>query len=345
MIPLPTATQVSRRRPPRPYENEMTHATPPGATGLVRPPAAGGAQPFSVPPRPLVNMQAPPTPAPAAPAAVPPVPAAPVATPPAAIPPATPLPAPTPIPGVTPITPGDLRGQRVDPVNSARADQYAGRVDASVDKLSGIDRTKTARDVLSLFDEQSARPMADQIRSVGRSAAKFGRLGLDQTGAEVRKIDERHNEQRGQLQRQLANDVASGSIDDLFRTTDVVRGVRGDVLGEDAQRRGELRGERGYEDTLAREARSDSIEQDMAERAARAQDFAEGSSLAGLGHGGLPDDVLMRAAGVFGGDADSIAAGAGDDAELSQLLEYLKRRGTSPAARRPSVVDDRSEEG
>jgi hypothetical protein len=175
----------------------------------------------------------------------------------------------------------DLRGQEITPGQ-------------------GPSRSDIARQRLAAFDTE-AQPMIDKrIKQVGKRAASLGRLGMGQTSIEALEPYTDYLTNRAALSHRLAADTAEGEI------------------GDQRSNRDEMRGERSWQEELARYALDQSIRQRMLENSEQSAEFGRGVQLANLGFGSSPWGSLL---------AGSQAAGQGTAGSFDLLMDWLARRG------------------
>ena len=141
----------------------------------------------------------------------------------------------------------------------------------------GQSRSELAQKTFDLIAEQGQTRFDADIRKVGQSAAKFGRIGSGLTTSRLGDVAERRNEFLGRAQRDLALRTAS------------------DEFGDRRSNRNELRTERGFQDTLAQRsienARNQRFDEDalLSSEFGRKLDINEFSLRAGSGPSGAAD--------------------------------------------------------
>lgn len=77
---------------------------------------------------------------------------------------------------------------------------------------------------------------------------------------------------------------------------DVAGNYESGIAGQEASARGELRGERGFQNDMQKRAQDAAIEQWLMQQQAKNTEFGQGAHLAGLGFGGNPSGALADAA-------------------------------------------------
>ena len=244
------------------------------------------------------------TPAVAPPAQVPqPATALPPPPPPAPVQPAQsvlgdqpPPPPPPPVqvqPGVTEFTAEDnLRNKQIAPGGE------------------GASRSELAQRTFDLIREQGEAGFQADIRKVGQSAAKFGRIGSGLTTSDLGDVAQRRNEFLGRAQRDLA-----------IRTS-------GDEIGDRRSDRGELRTERGFQDELAQRSIENARNQRLDE------DFLKGTE---FGRERDVNDLLLRAAGPGGGTANELLASTDLLPEGTSPFDFLQEAALSRSQQAPQA--------
>ena len=155
------------------------------------------------------------------------------------------------------------------------------------------DRTALAMQKLKDFDAVSNEQRFNEERSLGQNIAKFGRIGMQSNAGDFGEITRKIAGDRGRLANELVRDVSEGDINDRFRRVDMKTGLAernadrgfqrtsaavntatgqtdrsiGDafdqldaagsledrIFGQGQSNRGEMRTERGRQDTQAQQ--------------------------------------------------------------------------------------------
>jgi hypothetical protein len=159
--------------------------------------------------------------------------------------------------------PGDnLIASQVNPVNRGDTESVRSAVMALLGQTSGgASRGDIAADTLKRFDEQQAESDRIAQQEIGRSAAKFGRLGSGVTTTQVGDYGERSAIARERERARLAGEVADQDIGDRFARVGAAQDVYGQFSGADVGARNEVRGERGYQAGLDQQALQNRIQQ------------------------------------------------------------------------------------
>lgn len=316
-MPLDGAPPPASITPPAPTIAPMIAPTAGGDLHLAPPPA-----PNIAPPAPNV---APPAPA----AARPPAPAAPPGLPtPNPPPPPDVAGAPSPADAITDFGPGnDLRFSQINPVDNPRlarlndlVDQFTGRI------ASSPDITHAGLDKLKLFEDQTADARTLGSRDIGRDAARLGRLG---SGVVTTQLGDLENTLQTNLNRArtgLASDLTMQEAADRRANAGVLSTLQDQVFGQGAQKRAELRGERGYEYGVGTDAYNRAVEQRKLEEDLKNSAFGREATAAQLGLAGAGQYDTQAA------DSQSAAA------DLMAQLAAFNARGLTrrPKASAPS---------
>lgn len=143
-------------------------------------------------------------------------------------------------------------GPAVNPTDSAALTKFRDYQSGAADKLAnGPSRAQIAKDQLDAFDLQSQPQIRDQIRAVGQSAAKFGRLGMGDTAVETLRPYTDYLTNRAAMAKQLSAETAQGEISDRLANVGQFSNLVGQEAGIGASQRNELRGERDYSTQVA----------------------------------------------------------------------------------------------
>jgi hypothetical protein len=98
-------------------------------------------------------------------------------------------------------------------------------------------------------------------------------------------------------------------------------GNENSIYGQEANARNEVRGERGYQQSLAEQAIAQRIAQNQMEQGQQQQNFGDAATLYGLGNLNDPTNAYQNAAGLASGEAASSSADVG-----ALLRAYLAQR-------------------
>jgi hypothetical protein len=105
-------------------------------------------------------------------------------------------------------------------------------------KLGGPDRGQIAGDVFQQMRDASQPQFEDDLRNVGRDAAKFGRLGAGMTTSRLGDVVSNRERDLSLAQRGLASDAASQTLQDRLGVFDARLGASGQFTSEDLGRAG-----------------------------------------------------------------------------------------------------------
>lgn len=195
-----------------------------------------------------------------------------------------------------------LRGQMFKP---EQAEDVKGLRDLLTQNAGNLfnspDRGELASGYMDLFNQQNSQNLKDQVRDIGRGASAFGRIGSGVTTSRVGDAFVTAEQNRANAEKGLALDAAGKSLQDRLAALTGAGGVQNMLSGQDVGMRNEGRQERGYADSLARDARDSRIQQKLLE-----------DRLLGTAHGRTMDEARLGVQGGFGQNpAGTVAAGAG----------------------------------
>lgn len=243
---------------------------------------------------------------------------------------AEPAPPPPPQMPTTPLSrfgPGQsLRGIQINPFESERLKNIQGLVGGAAEAVGqGPDLGQAAAERLNLFREQVLDPQFEiASRDVGRRAAALGRVGSGVVTTELGELGARRERELGQEARRLSAETAFQEEQNRLRRLGALGGLESQLYGQEAGARGELRGERGYQEGLAQQALQNRIRQLLLGEDIREREFGRGMQRAGLaaqlGYGGTPTGLEYNLANMLQRQAGESFAGAGD------ILSLLRRR-------------------
>lgn len=198
----------------------------------------------------------------------------------------------------------DLRATQINPSASgalSNLDTLVGNAANAVG--NGKSREQIANDSLDAFDLRAQPVIRDRQRTAGQRAAQFGRIGMGDEGIEQLRPYTDYLTERAALSKDLAAETATGDISDRLNRLSALDNAQGQRYGQEAGGREELRGERGYQTQTARYAIEDAIRQFMLEQQAQAQEFNQGTQLAGIGYGNSPSNLFFGAGQQYGQNA------------------------------------------
>jgi hypothetical protein len=119
-------------------------------------------------------------------------------------------------------------------------------------------------------------------------------------------------------------EAVEGTIGDRLNNAGLARQNEASIYGQGASDRGELRDERGYQQSLAEQAIQRRIQQQLMEQSQQAQDFGQAATLYGLGQRNDPTGAYQDAA------SQATAEASGGGADVMALLRMLaQQRATS----------------
>jgi hypothetical protein len=332
--------QLATRKPPVPGAPTATPPPPTGIMSVVN--QLGAPKPAAPAPAPMVGGQ--PAPASSAPQAPqitpwkPPVlygqPMQPMQPQPdvggggTIVPPPVPGQPPPSTGGVSEFGPGnDLQYTEFAPEASDRLQGYQGQLDRYATGLEeGPDRGKLASDIFSQVEETSRPEYERQLQDVGRKASALGRIGAGMTTSELGDVQSNREKYLGNIKRSLASEAAGASLSDRLARLGAQQGLVGQQYGQEAGRREELRGERGYEHAVAGEPYRQELERKALEDQLLNSAFGRQATAAQIG---------LQAGELYGQQAGEAGQATGDLLEQMALERGLNQYyggGSSPSA-------------
>lgn len=133
------------------------------------------------------------------------------------------------------------------------------------------DRKSIALDALKTFDEQQANAEKTGIQRIGRANAAAGRLGSGMASTDIGNLESDLNQQRLQMERGLAGDVASQSLADKLAAVSGTSGALGQLGGLDLSK--------GSQDLAASGAKANlALAKGGAQQSLAGQQFEQGAT-------------------------------------------------------------------
>lgn len=215
----------------------------------------------------------------------------------------------------TPITPfsqgSNLIGSQINPTGTPRLLGAQQATDTALQNVTnGPDRVALGQQYYNTFAQGAQANFQRALQDATNQAAAHGQIGSGMLTNRYGDLTEAFNRDNTAAASDFATRALEGTIGDRLNALNAARGVEGSIYGEEAGNRSELRGERGYQQSLAEQAIARRIAQQQAEQGQAAQ-------LYGLGNAYDPTSAYQMAAGQYGQDAQS---GYGDVGALLRLL-------------------------
>lgn len=240
---------------------------------------------------------------------------------------------------ITPITPGganDLRYAMISG-NDPRLGTTQGMVDTAAATVANApDRQALAAQAFQLLRDQTEPQFQMDQRTIGQNAAKFGRIGAGMTTNELTSLDQARERDLLNAQRGLSLDAAGSTLSDRLNQLGALSGLEGQQFGQGQASRGELRGERSYQDQIDQQARDNEIQTRMLEDQLLNSQFGRDQSRAALeaqiGFGQDPAGTLMQQGGYYGDQANASGSSTAD------LLNLWYQSQRPPAGATPGIV-------
>lgn len=219
---------------------------------------------------------------------------------------------------ITDFGPGnDLRSSQINPLASNRLQQTQSVVDAARGQIGqGPTLSDAARREFDLLGQQSAEQRQLGIRNIGQAAARLGRIGSGMVTTDLGNLEDVLRTREEQARSGLAADVARGEASDRRANLGALSGLEGQLFGQEAGQRGELRTERGYQTDSANQATDRRIQQRLLEEQ--------------LLNSGFNRELAGAELGLQGSDLYGQDAAASSDVTAELLAEL----GRQAAARR-----------
>jgi hypothetical protein len=216
----------------------------------------------------------------------------------------------------------NLINAQINPTPSARLLGAQGQTDASLSKvLDGPDRVALASGAYDDFATRANRNFNRARTDATNDAAAHGQIGSGQLTNRYGDLEETLQENDALARSGLIRDAVTGTIGDRLNNYGAARNAENAAYGEDVGGRNELRGERGYQQSLAEQAIQRRIQQQQAEQGATQQDFQNGATLYGIGNASDPTGAYQNAAANASNEA---ASSSGDVGALIQA--WLRSR-------------------
>lgn len=198
-----------------------------------------------------------------------------------------------------PFGPGnDLRSTQINPIAGQRLQNTQAGTDVLFRSLAqGPSLSQAALDQYKLFGDAQGEERQKGIRAIGQANARFGRLGSGMASTDLGNLEERLGIADARERARLASGLAFAEGDERRANLGAGAAFENQLYGEGRGQRDELRGERAYQEDVARRAQDQEVMR-------RQLEMAYEQMLRQLG---------LQGAGVYGNQA---AAGQGAAAEL-----------------------------
>lgn len=242
---------------------------------------------------------------------------------PATIAPAGPAPvtssAPSSLPGTSTFgADTNLIQTQVDPAASARLLNVQGLGDQALNSvLNGPDRFALAQSKYDTFAQNNASQFQHALHDATGQAAAHGQIGSGQLTNRYGDLTSQFQQADNASRSNFLNDALTGTIGDRLNNLGAAQSYGNSIYGQEASARNEVRGERGYQQSLAEQAIAQRIAQQQMEQGQQAQNFGEAATMYGLGMQGDPTNAYQNAATLASTEAGS---NSGDVAALLRLF-------------------------
>ncbi len=215
----------------------------------------------------------------------------------------------------------DLRFTQVNPYATERLRGVQDQVTGAAGALSGApDLTAAAQEKLRVFEEAGKRPFELALQQAAQRAAATGTLGQEAAAARITGPEGILATREAELARQrrsLAADTAFSEAENRRANLGSLSGLEGQLYGQEAGQRQEVRGERGYQADTAQQAQEARIRERLLEE-----------SLAGQGA-----ERQLAGAQLYGQQAEAGGQTAADllsELAYQEQLKKLRQGQTTP---------------
>jgi hypothetical protein len=174
---------------------------------------------------------------------------------------------------------------------------------ALADVMESPDRMALVKQRIADMDAAGEQGLERRFRRVGQRAATLGRVGAAGVTTELGTLQADYERDRQAQINELLRETTEADLNDRFRRL-------GAVASEDDAQYGRRVDDFARRDTLGRSSLEDRIRRWNAGRGAQGEDLARMISLATLGYGGDPTNVLTGLAQNAQGRADAAGASA-----------------------------------
>ena len=209
----------------------------------------------------------------------------------------------------------NLISSQINPLATDRLRGTRGAVDEAAQAFgtAAPDRGELARREFARFREEDEPNFQARVRDIGRNAATFGRIG---SGVTTTRLGDLGLERERDINRRfesLSDRAAGQTLGDRFQQLSGLAGLEAQQSGQGFRERGELRGERGFQEGLDRRGVEDQIRQRLLENQEQGtafdQQFAQQNLLGQQSFGQSPIELaLAQGIGQRGqGTQDAIA--------------------------------------
>lgn len=313
--PVPASTptpQAAAQTPPGGAGASAISQLPDGAGGAVTvppPSMAPGAGGFQIPSAPNINL----------------IPNAGTTLPPSGPAPITSS-APGSVPGASTFgADQNLIQTQVNPAASPRLLGVQGQSDQALNAvLNGPDRAQLGQQYYDTFAQRAQNQFGHALTDATNQAAAHGQIGSGMLTNRYGDLTQQFNLDNTTAASDYATRALEGTIGDRLNNLGAARGAENSIYGQEANARNEVRGERGYQQSLAEQAIAQRIAQNQMEQGQQQQNFGDAATLYGLGNLNDPTNAYQNAAGLASGEAASSSADVG-----ALLRAYLARGQTA----------------
>ena len=161
----------------------------------------------------------------------------------------------------------NLIGTQINPTTDPRLGAAQGATDQFLRQLQSTpDREALAKQAFQNIESSIADQRKLGIQDIGRSAAKFGRIGSGKVTTDLGNLENQLDINRNRALNELSYSTAGQKLSDILGSLGATSSLEGQRFSQGATGRDELRGEREYQRGMSEQAKQDAISQAMGEQ-------------------------------------------------------------------------------
>lgn len=222
----------------------------------------------------------------------------------------------------------DLRYTQINPLDDSRTGKLSSFVDAAAGKLnSSPDLAQAGLDKLAELRQQTGEDRRAGIQNIGRANAALGRLGSGMVTGQLGDLEATLQARQTAAEKGLAGDLTLQQAADRRANAGTLAALQDQIFGQGAQRRNELRGERGYQQGVAENTTDRAIQQRMLQEELDNSKFGRNVTAAQLG---------LQGAGQYDQAAQDASGSAADLAGSVGMYNARGLPGSSPTPTTPA---------
>jgi hypothetical protein len=240
----------------------------------------------------------------------------------------------------------NLERRRADALNQqgvAAQNIGYGREDAAnrqAVEARNLDADQAARaQATQLASTQGQNAVSDRFQALsqlgGAQQTAYAQNAADQEAArgergyqdQWRQYNQGNDIQAQQYAASMGQSLAGANADQRFQALGAAQGLEAQQVGQDANTRAELRGERGYQTEQANNATDRRIQQQVLEDQLYGNQFNRDLALGEFGYGGNPGAMTAQIGQDYAADAQGSFSTAAELMRQQQLQAYLAKMG------------------